>query len=503
MDGHPEVGADTLASALQLHRAPRCGCCGARGQARAGVQPLLAAGTGVAGARRRSPRTPRSCRARPCPAARPRELEHSTKLGFIYHRLEHASPARSQTGYADAQALRRDLELVPGHVNSRHVAARPIRRAVWQVDVFGFRLAGIDIPQGANSCAPPRRSTPSFADDDETRRVSPVTRRWPPARRGIEHDPGGKGRAPRTLDTVALSVPRLGAQTVPAFVISMRAALGRVAAHWLAQRARATSLRMVPLFETRQALEEAPATMAELYAIEPYLTHLRTQANRQTVMVGYSDSGKDTGYVASHLGASPRQEQLAAQAKRVDLQLELFHGRGGSPSRGGGRTYRGIRAQPEGTVEGPDPDHRAGRDDAARYADAGVRPASLEQTVSAVLLASALPNPPISAEWREEMQRLSLCLAPALPRRSFTTIRSHPLLQRVAPIAELSQLNIGSGRRRARGQRRRGAACDPVGVRVDAEPPAAAVLVRRGRVAGAGDLGCSARCGGTGRSSPG
>ncbi len=217
-----------------------------------------------------------------------------------------------------------------------------------------------------------------------------------------------------------------------------------LAAHWLAQRARATSLRMVPLFETRQALEEAPATMAELYAIEPYLTHLRTQANRQTVMVGYSDSGKDTGYVASTWALYNAQERLAAQAKELDLQLELFHGRGGSPSRGGGRTYRAIRAQPEGTVEGRIRITEQGETIAARYADAELAQRSLEQTVSAVLLASALPNPPIKPEWREEMTRLSLASRERYRALVYDDPEFIRFFNEIAPIAELSQLNIGS-----------------------------------------------------------
>ena len=73
-----------------------------------------------------------------------------TKLGFVHHRLTNTlRPRGREPGYADAQALRRDLELVLAHLGSRHVALGSIRRLLWQVDVFGFHLAGIDIRQGA------------------------------------------------------------------------------------------------------------------------------------------------------------------------------------------------------------------------------------------------------------------------------------------------------------------------------------------------------------------
>jgi phosphoenolpyruvate carboxylase len=371
-----------------------------------------------------------------------------TKLGFVHHRLGNTlRPRGREPGYADAQALRRDLELVLAHLGSRHVALGSIRRLLWQVDVFGFHLAGIDIRQGAGVV---REATaailPGYGDADEPRRHALLTEALASSRRGIEHDPGGEaGELLRVLDTVALAADAYGPQAVPAFVRSMSERPSDVlAATWLSQRAGATALRMVPLFETRAALEQAPATMAELYACEPYIAHLRTRANRQTVMVGYSDSGKDTGYVGSTWALHNAQEQLAAQAGEAGIMLELFHGRGGSPSRGGGRTYRAILAQPEGTVNGRIRITEQGETVSARYADAELAERSLEQTVSAVLLASALPNPPVRDEWRAEMERLSELSRARYRALVYDDPEFLRFFGQVAPIAELSQLNIGS-----------------------------------------------------------
>ena len=450
MDGHPEVGADTLARALQLHRST------ALRLFRDRVDRLARAFS------HSSLRVPLSeeltasleSDAEELPSAavlrRPhREWEPlRTKLGFVHHRLGNTlTPRGREPGYADAQALRRDIELVLAHLNSRHVALGSIRRLLWQIDVFGFHLAGIDIRQGAGVV---REATgailPGYADADEPRRQALLTEALASARRGIEHDPGGEaGELLRVLDTVALSADAYGPQAVPAFVISMTEQPSDVlAATWLAQRAGATSVRMVPLFETRAALEEAPATMAELYACEPYVAHLRTQANRQTVMVGYSDSGKDTGYIGSTWALHNAQEQLAAQAAEAGLALELFHGRGGSPSRGGGRTYRAILAQPEGTVNGRIRITEQGETVSARYADAELAERSLEQTISAVLLASALPNPPVRDEWRAEMERLSERSRERYRGLVYDDPEFLRFFGQVAPIAELSQLNLGS-----------------------------------------------------------
>ncbi len=450
MDGHPEVGADTLASALRLHRRL------ALRMLRTRVDKLAQAFS------HSSLRVPMSQELDDSLAQDAEELPSAvvllrphheweplrTKLGFVFHRLNNTlQPKGREPGYADAQALRRDLELVLAHLNSRHVARGAIRRLLWQVDVFGFHLAGIDIRQGAGVVREAASALlPGFTDADEPRRQALLTEALVSGRRGIQHDPGGEaGELLRVLDTVALSAEAYGPQAVPAFVISMTESPSDVlAAHWLAQRARATSLRMVPLFETRVALEQAPATMAELYACEPYLAHVRSQANRQTVMVGYSDSGKDTGYVASQWALYNAQERLAAQAADVGVALELFHGRGGSPSRGGGRTYRAILAQPEGSVNGRIRITEQGETVSARYADPELAARSLEQTVSAVLLASALPNAPVKDQWRAEMERLSLRSRERYRALVYEDPEFLRFFNEVAPIAELSQLNIGS-----------------------------------------------------------
>jgi phosphoenolpyruvate carboxylase len=450
MDGHPEVGADTLARALQLHRSTS-------------LQLLLDRVDRLARVFSHSSlRIPVSeelnasleADADELPSATVLRRPHQeweplrTKLGFVHHRLTNTlRPRGREPGYADAQQLRRDLELVLAHLGSRHVALGAIRRLLWQVDVFGFHLAGIDIRQGAGVV---REATaallPGFGDAEEPRRQGLLTEALSSGRRGIEHDPGGEaGELLRVLDTVALSAEAYGPQSVPAFVISMTERPSDVlAARWLAQRAGASSLRMVPLFETRTALEQAPATMAELYACEPYITHVRAQANRQTVMVGYSDSGKDTGYVGSTWALYNAQEQLAAQARGAGVVLELFHGRGGSPSRGGGRTYRAILAQPEGTVQGRIRITEQGETVSARYADPELAERSLEQTISAVLLATALPNPPVQDVWREEMERLSERSRERYRGLVYDDPEFLRFFGQVAPIAELSELNLGS-----------------------------------------------------------
>ena len=152
MDGHPEVGADTLASALQLHRVTALRLLRVRVDHLARVFshsslriPVSDGARGVAASRRRGA------------AERRRAAPPASRVGAAADQARLRRPPAGNTGrprgrepgYADAQALRRDLELVLAHLGSRHVALGAIRRLLWQVDVFGFHLAGIDIRQGA------------------------------------------------------------------------------------------------------------------------------------------------------------------------------------------------------------------------------------------------------------------------------------------------------------------------------------------------------------------
>src|ERR1700749_3365683 len=98
---------------------------------------------------------------------------------------------------------------------------------------------------------------------------------------------------------------------------------------------------------------------------------------------------------------------MAAQAGEAGITLELFHGRGGSPSRGGGRTYRAILAQPEGSVQGRIRITEQGETVSARYADPELGGRSREKSIPAWLLPGGLPNPPVQAEWVAEMERLA------------------------------------------------------------------------------------------------
>jgi phosphoenolpyruvate carboxylase len=458
MDGHPEVGADTLSRTLRLHRETAVRLLRDRvrtlarryshSERRVPVSPAL--------------ETSLERDARELPSAAVLRRTHRaweplrTKLGFVEHRLGNTlRPNGREPGYASPDELRADLALVRDGLGSDHVAHGGIRRLLWQVDAFGFHLASLDVRQ---SSAVVREAAgallPGYATAaGEEQRMELLSEAIAVARRGLELPPDGQGaELLRVLDTIALADAGYGRDAVPTLVISMVEQPSDVlAALWLARRSgigtsrsSGPRLRLVPLFETLADLRAAPSTMATLYACEAYRDDLRAHGDRQTVMLGYSDSGKDSGFVSSQWALHVAQERLSAQADEHGLGLELFHGRGGSTSRGGGRAYQAILAQPRRSVRGRIRITEQGETVSARYGHPELALRSLEQTTSAVLLAWHAPGPEVPPAWRDRMNRL----AARSRERYRALVYEDPdfgrFFEQATPIAELGDLNIGS-----------------------------------------------------------
>lgn len=186
-----------------------------------------------------------------------------------------------------------------------------------------------------------------------------------------------------------------GPDTLGPFIISMtRSAADVLTVLLLAQWTNcADGLLIVPLFETVDDLESAPDTLRELFTLPAYQQHLATCHNHQMVMIGYSDSNKDGGYLAANWALYQAQETLAAVCREHGVTLTLFHGRGGSVARGGGPANRAIRAQPPGTVNGRFRLTVQGEVISSQYGNPHLAHRNLEQLVNAVLLASAPSSP--------------------------------------------------------------------------------------------------------------
>jgi len=237
-----------------------------------------------------------------------------------------------------------------------------------------------------------------------------------------------------------------------AYVISMAHAPSDVLAVCLLQKAAGVreALPVVPLFETLADLDAAPATIDALLALPGYRARI---AGYQQVMIGYSDSAKDAGYLAASWAQYRAQEALAAVCGRHDVRLELFHGRGGSVSRGGTPTRQALLSQPPGSLRGRLRVTEQGEMIRFKFGLPGIAQENLELYVAATLEATLLPpRAPVPA-WRALMDGM----AAASLAGYRAVVRDEPrfvdYLRCVTPEQELATLALGSrpAKRRAEG----------------------------------------------------
>ncbi|MBZ0307447.1 MAG: phosphoenolpyruvate carboxylase, partial [Anaerolineae bacterium] len=203
---------------------------------------------------------------------------------------------------------------------------------------------------------------------------------------------------------------------------------------------------VVPLFETIDDLHNAADTMKILFDNPQYQQHLKNRAMRQQIMLGYSDSGKDGGYLSSNWNLYVAQQRLAAMCAAEGVQLELFHGRGGSIGRGGGPTNRAILAQPPASMKsGRIKITEQGEVIAYRYSNQEIARRHLHQVLNAALLAVGAPErTDIRAEWREAMEFLAEAGWQAFRQFVYETDGFLDYWNQATPIDALALLPIGS-----------------------------------------------------------
>ena len=202
---------------------------------------------------------------------------------------------------------------------------------------------------------------------------------------------------------------------------------------------------ITPLFEVIQDLKDAPAILEQLFTSDYYREHLQSCNNEQMVMIGYSDSNKDGGYVMANWYLYQAQEEITRVAAKHNVKLTIFHGRGGTIARGGGPANNAIRAQPAGSINGRFRVTEQGEIIASRYANPGLAHRHLEQIANAVILASA-PNKEkqIPKRWRETMEVISQAGLRAYRSLVYETPGFIEFWEAATPLDEIKRLQIGS-----------------------------------------------------------
>lgn len=244
------------------------------------------------------------------------------------------------------------------------------------------------------------------------------------------------------LDTFAMLAKQPFA-ALGAYVISMATHPSDVLAVLLLQKEAGMKqfMRVVPLFETLDDLIGAPETLEQLLSVQHYRDIID---GKQEVMIGYSDSAKDAGFLAASWQQYQTQEALLKVSKHYDIKLTLFHGRGGSASRGGAPFHEAILSQPPGTVNGSLRVTEQGEMIRYKFSPLGVAIRSLEMYVAATLEATLAPHEPPQQSWREQMDSLAADALQGYRGIVREDDRFIPYFRQATPEQELQRLPLGS-----------------------------------------------------------
>jgi phosphoenolpyruvate carboxylase len=341
-----------------------------------------------------------------------------------------------------------------------------LKDALRRAEVFGFHLARLDLRQHSQVhegvVAEILRAAGVVEDYlalDEEGRIAVLVRELtdprPLVRPHEEYSPE-TAEALAVFDCARRLQGELGRGACDVYIVSMTAGASDLLEPLLLAREAGlarldgeevrSDLQVVPLFETIDDLSRCGDLMRALFAVPVYRRHLAAWGDLQQVMVGYSDSNKDGGFVAANWKLYEAQRALAAACREAGVRLYLFHGRGGAVGRGGGPTNRAILAQPRGTLAGRLRVTEQGEVAFARYGHPGIALRHLEQMTNAVLRASltadVVPDP--EPAWLDAMTRLAAASYDVYR----DTIRDDPALmtyfRQTTPIDLVSDLRIGS-----------------------------------------------------------
>jgi phosphoenolpyruvate carboxylase len=375
------------------------------------------------------------------------------KLALIAQRLD-------DDAYATGADLLADLTLIEESLHQHRggtFAAGHLGRLIRQVQVFGLNLASLDIrqhssrhTQALDEILARSGACQGYAALPEAEREAILTRE---IRRGGVPLPAGEQLSPVAADVVETfriireAHQRFGRDCIGAHVISFTQGASDVLAALLLAQGVGIShdLDIVPLFESVRDLRAAPQIMADLFANVSYSRHLSDRGRRQQVMIGYSDSDKEAGYLAANRELYQVQRSLVQVCRDHGVALELFHGRGGSIERGGGPSNRSILAQPPGSVAGRIKLTEQGEVIAERYASPHIAYRHLSQVVNAVLRASA-PHAvsTVSVDWVSALAELADSAYRTYRALVYETPGFEDYFRQATPIDEIVSLQIGS-----------------------------------------------------------
>ncbi|MCL4687817.1 MAG: phosphoenolpyruvate carboxylase [Burkholderiales bacterium] len=388
----------------------------------------------------------------------------ATALGL---RREHRTAVGEAPPYPDAAAFADDLDVIDTSLRaggSPLLAEGRLRRLRRAARIFGFHLATVDLRQNADV------HEQVVAELLREARVAPdYLALGEPARQALLRAELATPRPLRSpfaalsdlaegelaiLAEAARAHARLGPEAIRQYVISKAesvsdllevAVLLKEAGLVVPGERPAARVQVVPLFETIGDLRRAPATMRAWLALPEARSMVASLGGAQEVMLGYSDSNKDGGYVTSNWELYKAETELVGVFRAAGVRLRFFHGRGGTVGRGGGPSYDAILAQPPGSVQGELRLTEQGEVIASKYANRDIGRRNLEALVAATVRATLDEAPAgAHADFHAAMEEISDAAMAAYRGLVYETPGFAEYFRASTPIREIAELNIGS-----------------------------------------------------------
>jgi len=379
-------------------------------------------------------------------------------------------PENTAEPYADSSEFVHDLDIIirslKQHQSNRLAqgAIRDLRRAA---DVFGFHLASLDMRQHSKIheqvvselYEKNVQDNRNYSDLPRPERVewllAELKHPYPLASSLSDYSDITQGEL-RIFRMAAEIQRRFGHAALPNYIISMATGiihileaallLKEVGLVQFGEHARST-VNIIPLFETIDDLRNCANVMEELFSLPEYRKMLQSRGNLQEIMLGYSDSNKDGGFVTSNWEIHKAETELTKVFNRHGVRLRLFHGRGGTVGRGGGPSYQGILAQPPGSVNGQIRLTEQGEVIASKYTDPEIGRRNLETLVAATIESTLLDHDAIHShtpQYYQIMEKLSANAYAAYRNLVYETPNFTQFFQESTPIREIAGLHIGS-----------------------------------------------------------
>jgi phosphoenolpyruvate carboxylase len=390
--------------------------------------------------------------------ARHRDMPYRVFLRLIQQRLQ-STYDDDIYPYEKVSQLVADIELLAESLScnkGKNAGLFAVQRLLRRIHTFGFHLVTLDVRQDADvhrrvvgECLGEEDWLEQSAEDRAKKIVDALQTR--------ENAPMTLStRARKTLgvfQAIAFCRRKYGKRAIGPFIISMTQGADDILsvlllAQWgeLHNRRGEVPLDIAPLLETVDDLHNGPEILESLLSTKLYREHLETRRNRQTVMIGYSDSNKDGGLASARWALQNAQETLVTTVEAQDIELTLFHGRGGTISRGGSKTHTAVLGAPPGTVNGRLRVTEQGEIINEKYGLRGIALRTLEQIAGSVALATSMPKHRGNdmPEWHEMMDVIAAESRVAYRKLIYDTPGFYEYFRSATPIDLIERMRIGS-----------------------------------------------------------